>query len=294
MTDDAPDFGVNFETGQITRPEPEGSAPPTQIDETFDAFADEEPQPPGGQPAAPPRQAPEMLPKYQFDKVNEELRTAREERTKLLALIERLSTPQAPPPPSQPRTEADEARERVRKQLLAIMPELGEYIENKDRLLKAITLAEQLEPRIGAMQQDTERFWTAVADNALNGLIDGLSKHVGVAVDPNSRMARAARQEFFQYAASSPRNVARYEAQDPSLVTEFIRVFDQEVLALGRPRQAAPAGPPRTEQTRRLPVAGRTSPPPAAAPPKPDLNNEDEVLAAGWAHVLSQRQALTQ
>lgn len=294
---DGPDFGVNFETGDITQPVPDSTPP----DEQFDAFEDEggdEQQPAGSQPG---RQAPEMLPKYRLDQANEQLRQSREEIAELRELVRRLTAmPQGQPsarPDQAPRPEIDPTVARVRDQFLRVFPEMKDFLDNRDRLLKAAEISERHDGQITSMQKDTERFWGAVADNAVNAVLGSLGRHLGREVNEKEWVARTTMRDFFDFAASSPRNVARYEAQDPTLIAEFIQAMDREVFSVRRGTGQAPApgsappGAPRPQ--RRLPVAGRTGPVPSAKPPEPDPNDEDAVFQAAWRTVQSGRQATT-
>jgi hypothetical protein len=292
---DFPAFGVDFEKGEITRPD---ATPAPQQDkqpqgEPFDAFGDDPnaPEGEGRKPAGqePGRRAvPDQIPKYRFDEVTEQLRQGSERERTLMALIERLSQnppPAAPQAPGRPQTPQEQARERIRQQLFEVVPEFQEFLKFREKMPALLQAADTI-PRL---QEDTGRYWGHVADASLTAVQTALGTSLGAEVDPKSQLGRFASQAFFDYVARDPRLVARYEAQDPNLVGEFMQVFEREVLTPARAKQVQQA---RQEQTRRLPVAGRTSPPPSAQVPKRnDDEDEDGVFKRAWDHVLNARNA---
>lgn len=290
--EDGPDFGVNFETGQISQPDPTS----TPAEEQFDAFDEgaDDAQPPAG--SQPGRQAPEMLPKYRLDQATEQLRQSREEVAELRDLVRRLTEMARPETPrsGQPPPAMDPTVARVREQFLRVFPEMQDFLANRDRLLKAAEISERHDGQITSMRQDTERFWGAVADNAVTTVLSSLGRHLGREVGEKEWIARTTMRDFFDFAASNPRNVARYEAQDPTLIAEFIEAMDREVFSVKRGAAPAPSGAPGAPRPqRRLPVAGRTGPVPSAKPPALDLNDEEAVFQKAWMAVQNGRQAMT-
>jgi hypothetical protein len=286
------DFGVNFETGEITRPAPDPPAGDT--DTEFNAFDDEPAgqDPAGKPPAAPNTPSEETIPMYRFNEVNQRLQQAAEREKKMLAFIENLTSqrqpqqPQQPTTPPTPPTPEEAAKERIRQQLLSVIPEFGEFLKIRDKIPQLLNAADAI-PRI---QSDTERYWGTVADSALNGVVSKLGETLGHAIEPRSMLGRLATQAFFEFVATNPQTQARYEAQDQSLIADFVTMFDKEL----NPVRARQQQQQRVEQVRKLPVAGRTSPPPSAQPPKPNMDNEDEVFAAGWNAIVSGRQGTGQ
>lgn len=288
---DWPAYGVDFEKGEITTP----ASPDPAEDTEFDRFADDEtPQTatPKARAQEPGRTAPESIPKYRFDDINQQLQASREREQQLLALVQNVTQQRAalqqqgPAQPAAPKTPEQEQRERVRQQLLEVFPELNDYLKVKDKLPTLISASEEI-PRL---QHETKQYWGRVADTTLKAIHQELGTHLGTTVDPTSRLGRTTAQAFFEYVAGDQSRVQRYEAQDRTLLPEFISLFDKEMLAPVRTRQQVAQ---RHETTRRLPVAGRTSPPPSAPTPKPDANDEDAVFKAAWDHVQNGRQALT-
>lgn len=287
-----PDFGVDFSTGTITSKPP--AAPAGAEDSTFNAFDDDDPAAPAGQPpaqAAPttPDAPPEMIAKHRYDSLNERYGETQRQVRDLLAMVKRLSEatrpPAAPPPPATPPTEQEAAHARIRQQLFSVMPELKEFLDLREKLPQLREAADMV-PQI---QSETQRRWSNVADRSLAGLTDALAKQIGVE-KLSPRLSQTAARDFFDWVASDPSLVTRYEMEDPKLLTEFVAAFDRDVLSPGRTRATTQQ---RLEQTRRLPTAGRTSPPPAQAPPKPDSGDEDAVFKAGWDYIQNARKAET-
>lgn len=282
-----PEWGVNFETNEITRPDPESTTPQGDTDDTFDAFADD-PNEAQAQPIKP-ASVPEAVPKYRFDEVNNRLRESAEREQRLMAMLQQQRQPPQTGMPGAPgpTPEVDPTRERIRAQILEVFPEFKEFLEFRKNIPSLTSAAEAI-PR---MQAETDRYWGAYADQQLQAVHAELSQRLGAPLPAHSRLGQIANQSFATFVSTNPTIQARYERNDPSVVKEFMAMFEAEVLAPARrPQQVAS----RVENTRRLPVAGRTSPPPLAPVPKPNMDNEDEVFQAAWSVIQNARQGSTQ
>jgi len=286
MSIDFPEFGVDFEAGTITQPE-------STTDSTDRAIPDDDDDEAGSLPApTPPAKAaaPDQIPRYRLDEVTTALRSSQEREGQLMALLQRLSTPPAAPAPPAghaPPSAADAARERIRNQLFEVVPEFKKFLEIQDKLPALLSAGEAI-PRL---QEDTTRYWANVADTTLASVGAALGKALNTTIDPNSRIGRIVAQSFFEYVATDPRLVARYEAQDARLISEFLAAFEKDVFV---PVRANAVAQKRQDLTRRLPVAGRTSAPPSQGVPKHNTDeDEDAVYKTGWDLVENARRSMT-
>lgn len=282
-----PEWGVNFDTSEITRPEPEPTTPQGDSDDTFNAFADD-PNEPEATPAKPAG-VPESVPRYRLDELNNRLKEGAEREQRLMALLQQQQRPQpaSQPGPAGEQPPVDPTLERIRAQILQVMPEIADFLKIRDKLPNLMSAADAI-PR---MQADTDRYWGTVADHSLQTVNAELSQRIGGPLVPTSQLGKIASRAFFEYVSSNPTIQTRYEAQDPGVVKEFVTMFEAEVLAPARRQQQVAQ---RVDSTRRLPVAGRTSPPPSAPVPKANPANEDEVFASAWSVIQNARQGSAQ
>ena len=284
MSTDFPEYGVDLEQGIITAPAADDAAGVSD-----DRGIPEDPddgQTPLPQPPAPPA-PPETIPRYRFDEVNNALRASQEREATIVKILERLSPAPAPPPVATAPSAQDAARERVRQQFLEVFPEWKQFLAIQDKIPAILSTGEAI-PRL---QKETETYWSNVADATLSSVEEGLGKIMGAPIAPNSRLAKMVSQAFFEMIAVDPRLVARYEAQDPRLIGEFIQSFEKDVFG---PIRAQAAAAKRLDTTRRLPVAGRTSSPPSSAVPKHNVDtDEDAPFRQAWDLITNERRAAT-
>lgn len=286
MSTDFPEFSVDFEAGTVSAADPDASADPNDRQIPNDDDPDHA-TPPAGTPDVP-----ESIPRYRFDEVNNALRITQEREAKLIQVLEQLAAgrsapvPAPPSPPPAPNS-PEAARDRIREQLFAVVPEFKKFLELQDKIPALLSASEAI-PRL---QKETDTYWSHVADAMLTTLTSALGKTLGSTIAPDSRLGRMASQQFFEWTASDPKLVARYEARDPRLTEEFLQIFETDVFG---PIRAQAAAAKRLDTTRRLPVAGRTSAPPSQPIPKRNAEeDEDAPYKEAWDHVANARRSMT-
>lgn len=295
---DFPEYDLPTGVGtEATQGDTQVSATPTDQTAASGPGSDT-PAPDHGQPTMPGG-VPDQIPRYRLDEVSQALREERAERQRLQAqmgeLLQRLTTPQAPPQTQEEEEELDERQQKI----------LGEL----ERLLKRTTLYRELAPLmarskdvIGVVQTAEQRAeaekarWNQVAYNTTYQVLDQAAKTlIGPDATPDRLtpiQARWLSTGFYDFVQSDPRLVQRYEAQDASLIAEFLTQYRGAFAAVPAPQRAAAAAQQRrVEATRRLPTQGPAGGPVGQAPQKLDYSNEDAVLAEGWRQLKEMQGA---
>lgn len=173
---------------------------------------------------------------------------------------------------------------RVREGLFKAMPELKTLLEKIGPKTDALASLADDAPRWGAQNK---AYWGGVAARTTSAVHDGVAKALlgdgksGKDLDPE--LAEDVREAFIKWIErdNTGGRVDRYEAQDANLVSEFLQAWSARYIDPAR-RLAAVSVADRGQRLQRLPVQGSGGTPPAAAPPKVDLNDEEAVHGQGW------------
>ncbi len=235
-------------------------------------------QPPASQPELPPYRIEEIL--QRENRVKEELAAARAEIERLKATPPPAAT--ATPPattvePPDPQTEA------IRNRLLEVFPELkrlSEIAKLADRT-GDIDLATEAGKNYRAAEQ---AFYDRHTDTQLTNLQGLAAAEYGKKVEELPEMVKQTINfQFGRWVHADQARVARYNALDTNLVTEFWPIFKSAML--DPVRRSTSAGMLTAAGNRSgLPVGGSTASPvsPASTKPPAASDDEDAIHARGW------------
>lgn len=229
---------------------------------------------PAGQPAGQP--APRQF-TYQEDRSNwvpsHRIRQESERASQLarelelernrVAALSGVTRPAAPPDPEQ---------SAIRDQLLKVFPELAILAENKDLFggLKELNLKETIEQ----LRNSHNQTWVQRGTQALNQLSESVREAYGVAgKDLSPKALQRIQRSFISELEGDDEMRGRYEAGDPSVISDFVKDFTGVVLDPYRRSQAAASQTPGQAAARRLPRGGNGQP---VAPPARTLKPTDD------------------
>lgn len=248
----------------------------------------------GGQPPAQPGARPN-LPPYRQEAIDrrdaaaaaaaEEERIGRLVQARLRDMLGgALGLPGTQPP-------ADPRIERLRAQLFEVIPGLKELLDQREGILASARAAPQL-------SETTQLYWQGVAGRTLNNLYDSIASTLlgagktGKDLDPE--VCDDVREAFVAWVDRdrTGARVQRYEAQDPTLLAEYLRNFTTRYLDPIR-RTAAVNVADRGRARAAQPAPANGGMPPAAQPPAVDNTDEDAVHGRAWAVLKQLREAAT-
>lgn len=302
MTDGHPDWNIDLQSGESRVDTPAGPTTPSHP-------AASEPSGLTGAPpiAPPPTAAPEQderfIPKYRFDEVNSRASQVQQENQELREILKQLASrqPAAPPAdapvPYQTEEEAAYARqtEEIRQEFFRRFPEFQTQATTLARIEAQLAALAPVADVVPQMQARENQYWGTVASNTLRTLHQTVSTALlnGQPLDPASERGLHVSQKFFQWTSSQPDRVARYEANDPSLLQEFVTYFGDTYVTPWRGPSAPAANPAQAIAARvaKLPNAG-PSQIPAPTVPGRDYTNEDDVHAHAWSVVKNLQQSV--
>lgn len=294
--DGHPDWGIDLTTGE------------TKVDTSADsAISQPEPAAPSadhGQPAAAPPAPPSdpMIPKYRLDQVNERAAEVARENQELREMLKALAARPVTVQPSAPApvpNEADQAyqqqTEDIRQEFFKRFPEMQTIMDRWESVLSTLDRIAPVADVVPQMQERENKYWGTVAQNTLTTAQQEIAKSFnnGTAFPAGSPALRQINSTFFEWTNGSPDRVARYEANDPTLVKEFVQYFGEVHVSPWR-GSATPGPAPRVAQAQRiarLPVSG-SSGIPAPQPPHPTNGSEDAVHSRAWDVIKSLREAV--
>lgn len=284
-----PTFDVPAEIPKDETPAAAPQADPVVPATSADAGAAGQPQ---AQPAAAPGGAAdgETIPKYRLDEVlatNAQMKSALEARDRQINdLIARMpaATPATPAAEEAPQPSAQDLA--IRERLVAVFPELKMLAELKD-------LAAQKDALLGAANASTR--WTkaeeAHFDNyAVTSLAKTQDKIAVLMLGDGKAMAdlpkmtqEAIVSGFTRFVTSDPKRAARYEANDTTVIDEFVGAYKvAHIDPLRRDTNAALLA--RANQPPAVPAGGGSAPVSHAQPPSVNNLDEDAVHARAWAN----------
>jgi hypothetical protein len=150
----------------------------------------------------------------------------------------------------QPAEQADPRQARLRETILGLFPELKDVVANHKAILEAANGAP-------AMREAGTAYWNGVAARSLESLHTGVAKllvgadKTSADLDPDS--AADVQNMFVRWCEGdkSGGRVMRYEAQDPALVPEFLRMFQTRYIDPARRVTVAARGAQRHRHGRR-------------------------------------------
>ncbi len=256
-------------------------------------------QPPAVPPAAPtggasgqPPADSDVIPKYRLDEQRERFeaviatQTAQIER--LTALVERTMAGRGEPPaaPATPPAPPSPEDLKIRERLLSVFPELKLLDELKELAAKKQDLLGAASA-VPAWRQAETAYYDRYAETTLNSIYDKLAV-IGLGEGKTGKdfddLAKGGLlNTFSQWVTRDPQRAARYEAQDPKVVDEFVAAYKASVYdPVRRDRNAELLT--RAQTPPAIPQGGPATPPaPPAVPPALNLTDEDAVHAHAWA-----------
>lgn len=298
---------VDNQTGPTTTSQPEVSETPSA-----DAGAGQVPATPtAAAPTPPATQDEPSIPKYRFDAVNQRAAEALRENQELKDLL-RQSLTTRQPPPAQPAAAtpvlSDEEQqyaaetEEVRQEFFKRFPEFAKMADQLESTLKRLEQLAPVAEILPELQARENRYWMGTAKTMLQQVHQQVSTAFmdGKPLTPGSPTATQVAERFSAWTMSDPARVDRYEANDPTLIHDFVTYFGDTFVTPWRgAAPPAPAGPPTAQQqtvarVARLPVAGPSAVPPPVTPKRRDFSNEEEVHEDAWAVVQNMRSAMGQ
>lgn len=222
---------------------------------------------PSGDPAAPPA---ETVPKARFFEVNRQ-------NQELRRRIQALEQQHAPKPAAEPVNPEDDA---IRKQLFKLVPSLEKFgsltPDQVQKLLDSVPFVEQ----------HTQQYWNTVAGGAVRQLTAVFAKTYGA--QPSERQVETMRQMLHAHISRDEAAQARYMAQDPTLVDEFWKEYEESFITPIR-RTTLAAEEQRAARRANLPAAPtRTHAFGKGAPPKQNMT-QDERGDAAWEAIQAAR-----
>jgi hypothetical protein len=276
--------------------QPAYDVPPTVGSSDSSGFEASTPPEPGAastpEPDADTSGSAESIPKYRFDEVNEALQEMREQHRMLLQQYMQLATHLGRQAPSEASSEPplDEREQTIVNQLDRLLRYSTAWRQLQPLLEQAQTLV-QLAQQVPLREQQETQYWRAVAYQTHERVLDAVAESMlgqgrkGADLDPDR--AAAVRQSFVAYVQRDPQRVARYEAQDPTLIKDFVEWFrgwptTGRAPVDPRARQAQAEAQRRAESIRRLPTQGPAGQPVASPPPKVNTTDPEAVHDAGW------------
>jgi hypothetical protein len=189
-----------------------------------------------------------------------------------------------------------ERRQTILQQLFEVVPGLQRVLALADKteaierwLASSQQAAETQAQRIERYTEYTlARLHDAVAPLVLGEKRPDGSSSTGKHLSEDQRYI--IQNAFVRWIGVDPERRDRYDSGDERLRDEFVEYFKQAWVApFARTPQAQALE--RQQRIGRLPVAGTSSAPVSQGPPKLDLNDEDAVLRAAWAHTRAQMGA---
>lgn len=278
-----PDYEAPAEVSGEQPPAVEPAAKPVQP-----AAAAREPEQPGGQPPAKQAGA-KNLPPHRVEQIQN--REARDRQLDdLVAENKRFRDGLAQAlgitgdkPAMDPKTV------RLRETMFQIMPELKDLVEKLHPKAAEIMGLADSAPQWGEQQKN---YWQGVARRTEASLHDGVAKMIlgdgKAAKDLEPEMLDDIRDGFVRWVERDQTGVrvGRYEAQDGSLVQEYLKAFGARYIDPVR-RGAAATVMSRGAKLNTLPQSGGSGVPKAATPPLVDNKDEEAVHGRAWA-VLQQ------
>lgn len=235
----------------------------------------------GGQPAQQPQQQPgRQLPDYRVEAIR-----TRNELTALKTENDRFKNVIAQalginPANGQQVEQPDPRTTKLRETIFGLIPELKEFIDKKANLLRMAEAAP-------VWQQQNESYWQNVATRTLSSVFDSVAKvmlgegKTGKDLEPE--FVEDLQDSFLKWCERdrTGQRIARYEGQDPTLVSDFLKAFSARYVDPVR-RSASATVQQRGQVAQQLPVSGPAGMPAASQPPQTNLNDEDAVHGRGW------------
>lgn len=181
------------------------------------------------------------------DRLSQIARQRREIENQLYLERQRVAALSGVKPPAQPE---DPETATMRQELERLYPGLSRLGDLPfDKLIKAVERLDALE---ASHQSSEQNYWSAFGRQQLR-IVDSKFKEM-FGKDPSQRQRNVIASELRDFCEADPHRVARYEAQDPTLIDEFWQFYESEhidpyrrhftapVAAAGRGRAALPQG----------------------------------------------------
>lgn len=241
-----------------------------------------------------------MLPKYRYDEAVAGRAEAERRLDQMATLFQALlarqgaSEPTATQPALTP--EEQERRERILAQLEEVAPGLRDILGLRDSIADIRETIKWIKSQQASTAQNYQEFNEYMINGAVEKVAPLLVGEKNAQGQPTTAanltpIRRATiRQTFIEWIGETRERVARYNRGDESLRDEFAAEFRKEwVDPFQQGTAAARIG--RQQQRDKLPIGGTSSAPVTTGPPKLNLNDEDAVYKAAWAHTKAQQAA---
>ena len=146
-------------------------------------------------------------------------RQATEHKTALEIERRRVQALSGVAPKSAEETDAENIRARIK----AIMgPDFGSLTAAERQELQA------LKEQAAEIRASSERQWISHGQKMLDSVTDAIAKEMGGTL--SERQRTRVMRAYVQEAEASPEFLARHEAGDPKLITEFVKNFSEDFL----------------------------------------------------------------
>lgn len=213
-------------------------------------------------------------------RIREQTATLRKLESDLAQERQRVAALSGVTPP--PTGQAAEAA-AIREQLLAVMPELKEMFDRKDKLFKAADFD------FDSLRSNQDRTWEQRGTQALGLLTDQITEaYGGQALSPKA--VQHFQGMFISALARDAEMRQRYEFGNPAdVVAEFVKDITEGVIApIKRSAAAASGTDPRLAAAARLPRGGRGGPITASQPRTVKPADGDAFHKAAFGRMFEQ------
>jgi hypothetical protein len=143
----------------------------------------------------------------------------------------------------EPKSEDDEVDALVKARIAKLYPGIERMTPEQIEKIMAVS------ERADALEAATEHHWTNHGRQMLNGLTTEATKVLGGKL--TDRQTTRLQQAYFQECQNDPKFLERHEAGDQTLITEFVKSYEEDFITPGR--RAALAA--ETERRRNVPSA---------------------------------------
>lgn len=164
-----------------------------------------------------------------------------------------------------------------------IKSQFGNIFPGLSKLEDKVQALEQLLERAGDMESQNEHYWQSYGRQNVDRLFSKAAEAIGTPLSDEGK--RLLHSSFVGFVQSSPENSQRY-ASDPSIVDDFLKLFQSSVIDPSRRQQAAGI---MARAPQGLPQDSPAGVPQIPGAPKPQ--NLDERTALAWTAFNAAKQS---
>lgn len=208
------------------------------------------------------------VPPHRLREINERARQYEQQLYLERQRVAALSGVQPPAAPEDPEAAA------IRTQFEKLYPGLAKLNKMADKLEKF----GEIDPQ--ELTSSQEHYFTVLGQQTLSRLDQRVAEVIGA--EPTGFARQALHVAFGAFVRHDPENANRYAAQDPKLLDDFLKEYQNGILDPYR-RRITTATAPRNEAVKRLPRGGNSSAIAAGGPAKPAPTDSDEFHRAAFS-----------